>query len=480
MHKKPRSVTSRNVLILPYFDQWQWTFAIEFALKMRARGESVSIMKLEILGRHNVKRILKRIIGYSQVTRSLIRTLESEGVEIIQDWRRPQLGGYKAKFDAEGNFSEEDLFQFIAFPHIVNDVMSTDLSDPQYGKAISRRVKEVKLTYQTLGRYQYSSDSDIYTVNGRFCKNKAIKSYFGINSNNSVQILESASPGKYEILEDAQSVMEWQSKIAKHWMDSLDPYKHASAEEFFEEKAKAIAARKDFWTSQMSEGSLPELDWDKKICTFYSTTEIEFVGGGGNRPEGEIASQIEAIKALRTKLPLSEWELVVRRHPTLPGAGKSMDETLSRHLNAIEGIVEVSGESPVDSYALALKSDLVTHYGSTIGADLVYQGKKPVYALGRTPWQEFDPSHHLLTHESLEELDLLNLTISDQTSVYPWGYYQRSGGIDFEFLKHDNQLGWHLDGIPINIPFKKWIPFRLKTIWCGLRKRKPSFTREFS
>ena len=458
--KRARRLDFENIIILPYFDQWQWMFGIEIALLLASKGKKVLILKLTIVDKSILKRILKGVFGYSQVTRKVLKDIESRGVVLKRDWAFPFMRRPRIIFDSNGEFSLADLHQEIAFPHIVNDVLTTKLDNRKFKRTIQKHIRDVKITQEQLQKYEFPKLATIYTINGRFSKNRTIKYFFDKRAGFKIKILESASSGKYEILDDAQSMTEWQDKIASHWNESKDPSKIQISENFFIERTRRIMAAEDVWTSRMKQGAIPNLDPTKKVCTFYSTTEIEFVGGGGNRPLGEIGSQIEAIQLLRTKLPSDEWQLVVRRHPIPRDSEHDLDETLTRKLQEVPNLIEISGDSKVDSYALADRSDLVTHYGSSIGAELVYRGKTPVYALGRTPWQYFDPEHHLIAKEDIDKLDLNNLKRSEKATVFPWSYYQLTGGREFSYLKLSDKFGWTLNGTPINVKFSSWISIK--------------------
>jgi hypothetical protein len=300
--------------------------------------------------------------------------------------------------------------------------------NPQKDKRhILRLVREAGGIVRILKKFDLENCIEISTPSGRYCRNKAVIDFFREAGGVTTKVLESGSHGHYEVVTDAQSVSELADLVEKYWLESHDADKLLIGQSFFEERITQARKKSDEWTHSMIPGLLPALNNEKKLCVFYTTTQIEFEGTGDPQKPDEFENQVEAIKFLRMKLPISEWDLVVRRHPRRVDVNH-LDRDLLEGIEKIENVIVVDGDSKVDSYALGNVADLIFHFGSTIGAEFTFLSKVPVYALKLTFWWKFSKDHHLCKKNQLENLDLKKLAIADPASVLPWGYYLKRGG----------------------------------------------------
>ena len=71
-------------LIVPYQDQWQWRFVIEYAEELRSTGKNVVVISLDILNLNFIKRRIFRLVGYQPVNPEITKGLENSGITVLQ------------------------------------------------------------------------------------------------------------------------------------------------------------------------------------------------------------------------------------------------------------------------------------------------------------------------------------------------------------------------------------------------------------
>jgi hypothetical protein len=238
--------------------------------------------------------------------------------------------------------------------------------------------------------------------------------------------------------------------VVRAWEDAEMTEREIVGKEYFLDRLKRVKTSEDSWTSQMKEGFIPELNSGKKLCVFYTTTQIEFVGKERNFAQDSFSSQLEAIRAARQKLNVEEWDFLVRRHPKREGSIGTEDDLIDG-LAEIPNVKIIEATSPVDSYELAKHANLILHFGSHIGAEFTFLETAPVYAMNKTSWWKFDPDHHLFIKDAWQKFDINKACLADPSSVLPFGYFLKKGGYEFKFLKKDVSDRWTFSGIPLAI-----------------------------
>jgi len=193
------------------------------------------------------------------------------------------------------------------------------------------------------------------------------------------------------------------------------------------------------WTDKMNVkfdlGLLPK--GTNKLCTFYTSTELEFAVYKDSENDIDFKNQREAFDALRKLLP-KNWCIVIRRHPTgNKKARKDPEKDLWLNVNKNENTVVIDADSPIDSYDLAQKSDLVAHFNSSIGPEIIYMQKVPVLTLGPTYWESsgFDRTVNFenLLHKLKSEPVIPNID-----KALRWGFYSAVSGKPFKIISWKN------------------------------------------
>ncbi len=468
MRRNPELKHVTHLVVIPYQDHWQWLFGVECALEYRKQGHKVVVISLDYFNRNYLKRKLLALIGYSPINPDILKILEKESV-IVADSNVLHI--VKARIFAmlQLNKRHSQEFESIILPHLADTLKSLNYDSRKAKRLRNNLLLEMFSILELLKTRDYLSAKVIVTPNGRFVRNRAVKYYFNRFEDLQTFVVDSVTKNKYLIMQDAQSIEEGAIYQTEHWNNEKSFSKHEVAHKYFEDRLSRIKSSEDLWTSHMKDGLLPKYSNDKKLCVFYTTTQIELVGTEEHFPEGVFASQLDAIRAARLKLDQSEWEMIVRRHPKKLGHSNE-DDDLMEGLYEIPGILVVEGNSPVDSYELGRRADLILHFGSHIGAEFVFMRTAPVYSMNRTPWWRFDEEHHLFEIERWNRLDLRNLTIADSGSVLPFAYFLMTGGHPFKHVSHIDSIGWTVSGTPIHIPLSHWITGCRNGLMLTLRK----------
>ncbi len=150
---------------------------------------------------------------------------------------------------------------------------------------------------------------------------------------------------------------------------------------------------------------------------------------------GHFQTQFEAFEALHSELSSNgEWEFFIRRHPNQCISQKDADSYYWDKYKNYKHTHIIAPNSTVDSYALGMKADLVAHYNSSIGIQLIYGGHKSVVTMGNSMWTGLVPD--TLGRNLLELRKFLANPLKSwkAESVLPWAYFRSSFGTKFRYF----------------------------------------------
>jgi hypothetical protein len=199
------------------------------------------------------------------------------------------------------------------------------------------------------------------------------------------------------------------------------------------------------WTSKQRSGVIPEIDAEKKVCVFYTTTELEFAVFFDSPTPGEFSTQNEALRALIESLDSHEWVIFVRRHPYSRMMLHDPEGRNWSEFKRFKHVKFISPDSNVDSYALGARADLVAHFNSSIGPELVFQGSCPVITLGDNSWELTDSKYLLRNQGDLREFLESQPGIRPRSDAFKWAYYSATFGEKFQLVEWRNFRGY-IDG----------------------------------
>ena len=346
------------------------------------------------------------------------------------------------------------------YPHLVEILESRNIEIDSSKKLILKYLRIAINTEGTLKSLDIESSSRITTVNGRWVKNKSIVDYFQ-DRGLEVRIVETgAILETWDIWNCAQSISEARQKMIECWNNVHDEAdglqaKIATAGNYLEGKRNFDPHVGVNWSERMTAFELPNEVGDKKICVFYSSTQLEYVGIGDPDIPGDFQNQGEALDALLKLLDPDDWIVILRMHPISPKKQRVSDEDdiwdsalKHRHLIVIPPV------SPINSYFLAEKATLAVHYNSSIGAELIYKGLVPVITVGPSVLQALDvPVATNFT--SLRQILENPISIPSPETVLPFGYFYATYGNKFQHIYQEDGAGWMIDGKNLSAR-KRW------------------------
>jgi hypothetical protein len=216
------------------------------------------------------------------------------------------------------------------------------------------------------------------------------------------------------------------------------------AQEFFHTLRNVDPSAGISWSQSMKLDNTPPFPLEKKVLTFFSSSESEFVGVRDLIPDGSFQNQASALEEILRLTDPEEWVIYLRRHPKRPGSSvQDVENHVWSHARKYPHFVEIEPTSDIDSFALAMNSSVVAHFDSSIGPQLINMGHPRVVTLGKSCWEFLDLKHHLTTPSMLEEF--FKNPSDYKPNVLPWAYFRAVYGINFsKFTLNHQNMSWDL------------------------------------
>jgi hypothetical protein len=144
-----------------------------------------------------------------------------------------------------------------------------------------------------------------------------------------VKILESgAKPDRLHVWDySAQSQSEANNLLSLMWENAFPADRESQSVNYFNGRRNGLIQDPYHlvsWTELTTSGLLPELEYGKKVATFYSSSQIEQIGTDVI-PLGNFQDQGEALKSVLELLSHRDWIVYLRKHP-IPRDAKSYFE----------------------------------------------------------------------------------------------------------------------------------------------------------
>jgi len=315
----------------------------------------------------------------------------------------------------------------------------------------------------------------VYLFNGRFYGPRAVMDA-AISLNMPFKIHErGASIDKYSLRDFMpHDRLKVQKEIVAAWEEhKRDPEAYREANSFFHERRRGVLqAWKSFITDQ-TKGRIPALPKDKKIVTYFSSSDDEYVAVGDiykwEHWDDQFSSVLDLIDICAQEKNI---KLVIRIHPHL--AEKSeYDREKWLSLKRFSNVLVLPPDSEVDSYALVEASDVVVAAGSTIGIESVFWGK-PAICLGPSLYSELGAVYQPSGSDELACLLRSNQLVAQPEKALPYGYYMSVFGIDFEYYKSEGLAKGRFLGVDLNaVPFTVRIIRELQRLVNRIFSRQP-------
>jgi len=451
---KDSAHTKKAIVISCYRWEWQQVLTIEGARELESCGYEVEYLELTGLESSLCKNWIKNLVVEKNGYRSRIRLLKSRGIAV----HRPRLKILTAKLQMKlqllTRFDLSTLAKSrweVVYPGLVDLTNDVNVSFKSHKKLTRNILMQDLFFTRLLANWGEAHPIDFETVlivNGRFPLNRAAADFFR-KKNQSVTFIEFGSNReRFQFYNVSPHSMTNRRKLFQEFLEntSLDAdisYKLGS--DFFEGRRKFDAQANLSWTRKMDPEIIPEIDAQKKVCTFFPTSEKEFAGVGDIPPLGHFKDQHEALNALIQQLDDS-WDIYIRRHPRATDARNDPELERWEAYNRFPNVQIISPDSNVDSYALGMRSALVAHYSSFIGPELIFAGHDNVVTLGPTQWEHLDPHRHLHNSQEISNYFKTGRTLTNNPRIHLLGFYMSTFGKDFKSHSWDALNGiWTLN-----------------------------------
>lgn len=176
------------------------------------------------------------------------------------------------------------------------------------------------------------------------------------------------------------AIKAYAERMKKFWDDSQVPVSERIeiAESFYKKRFNAVATNDKIYTKGQEVGLMPsEWDSNKTNIVIFNSSEDEFAALGGEYDENKLFnSQMEGILFLIKNTNNENIHYYLRIHPNLMNIPYRYNKDLLKLPNQYNNITVIPGDSKVSSYSLMQAADKVVTFGSTMGMESAFWGKK--------------------------------------------------------------------------------------------------------
>lgn len=398
------------------------------------------------------------------------------------------IGLNKKNFHGRVSLPKIELEKLIEFEEI-NDLMNFKYKEFNVGLGVaSSLVSNTKNSNPDLKKYKeiinemiesgiqvfeftkkiisIESPDVIYLFNGRFCNHRAVKSaaeelsipikYHERGANKNLYYLQSYMP---------HDATKWQHDMKKKWEEVKNQTSaKIIAESFFKDRRAGLEQSWTSFTDYQKRDLLPQIDSTKKIITYFSSSDDEFVAVGDIFKfevwKNQFDALMDLIEICKTD---SNIQLFIRVHPHL--SYKSFeDQQRWIAIKNISGVNFISFDSEIDTYALIDESDVVVTAGSTVGIEATYWGK-PSITLGPSHYSELNATYHPKSKSELSKLiHTMPKSLSKENTLI-FGFNMATFGNEYKYYKADSLFKGKLLNVDLHlISEKRKIILRLKAL----------------
>lgn len=430
--------TKSNLLVICYPHDWHWALSFEFLNYQNKLGIDYEVLDLSYVGENGIRRFVRSILGGSKLQKSILENWKEKNV-LVSKKKQNWFSYIVKKTNSWNELSVVDLASTKeAFNSIVERVGNLKPDVDSDSKIIKQELFARDKIRSELSAIDSSKYSAVVTVNGRFTKNAVVTTWAKKNNMPISYIEFGSSAIKFEIYKQStQSIEEIEFKINQSWNSANQTVRELTAENYLNTIIKNLGLSNIDWRRNMKRGEIPEKG-TKKICSFFASTELEYVGVGDQIPQDNFQNQVEAFKGLVSLLNKDDWEIYLRMHPNNPQNKIQGAETfIWNDFKDFNHITVIESDSSIDSLELGKNSDLVATFGSNIAMEFVARGHFKVLTLGPAPWNKLLPKLYCPNLNSLASCLKSSNEYIDAKSIFPWAFFVSTYGIDFEFLKFD-------------------------------------------
>lgn len=423
----------QDLIVICYPNDWHWVLSLEYLFSKTSLGKSIQVLDLSQSGEMYLKYRLKKILGRESFQDAFYEMCRLKGIKIQK--RRTYLysiGYVFFSFTHYLIFKKTDFRTSPSFNTIAEKTGVLDFTFKEFRNLITREEFKRFEVEKSLSKMDLSCFHKIVTVNGRFTKNATVVRHSKFRGCK-VNLIEFGSSNTHIAVykKSPHSIQETQKQINRIWKSSEANYRRVTALEFIDQIRRDHDIYKIGWRSKMQSGHVPP-KVKRFRCTFFASTESEFAGVGDSIKHGNFENQIKAFQSLCNLLPMEAWEIYLRRHPKNPNSkGEDPEAYLWKSFTASSHVMIVPPDSPVDSLALGLSSDLNVVFNSFIAMELIVQGARNVISTGPAPWNSLLPLQYTPSTITLKNYLKRPIPIKSVTDILPWAFYTSTHGEKF-------------------------------------------------
>jgi len=450
------SAYNQNLIFVTEDDPWQWVIALEHASLLKTDQRSSYVIYIAHSYVDELKNLIKRLFGWKGARHSVKKALNELGVSCVA------LRAFSIPLRRQ-SISISELRKVI-YPGIVAATGKRSLRSLKSVLILVQNIQKSLQILNALRQFDLISRTNMcYVPNGKIVS-AAVTVQSLRKLNFGVQILESGSkPDRLQVWShSAQSQSEADSLMALMWDRESFVLRERKAREYFEGRRDTKTLDPYHlvsWASLTTKGLLPNFEHGKKIATFYSSSQIEQIGADSHSPL-YFQDQGDALKSVLELLKPNEWSVYLRKHP-VPNLANSFfddEDDIWSKLKGFKHLRVIESTEKTDSFALAAKSDIVFHYNSSIGAEIIYFQLAPVVTMGITSWSSLKAGYSALNHGELEHLLTGNdLQIENPGKILPWAFFHSEFGEPFKKVVMAENNTWKIQGFNIHPDFRSYL-----------------------
>ncbi len=176
----------------------------------------------------------------------------------------------------------------------------------------------------------------------------------------------------------------------------------------------------------------------KQVWCYFTSTELEFAVHEEPGSTNYFENQTLAVQELVSLIGHDEVVLVIRRHPQKKWRLLDKERYLWRSLRRNPKVIWIGPKDSINSYQLGMEADVVFHYNSSIGAELIFLGHRRVLTLGPTSW--LPPKLSLGGQLDFQAISATE-TATHLEHAVKWAFYQVMAGSIFTEVEWFNGRG---------------------------------------
>ena len=214
--------------------------------------------------------------------------------------------------------------------------------------------------------------------------------------------------GRYWIIKNTipHDIKNVYSEIEKLWESIPIIEREEWGNKFFKDRRNRVEQGWYSFTKEQKKELLPHRFSDgKRNIVFFNSTIEEFAAvKGWEKPLFLFSDEIDALKSICNYFKEdTSKQFYLRVHPNLKGFDNSQVRDIKKLSIELPNLEIILPESPIDTYSLLDKSDLIITFGSTVGIESVYWGK-PSIQLGMSFYNNLNAVYIPRTKEELFNL----------------------------------------------------------------------------